>query len=140
IPKAQNNKNIQALFIHLDGLSIGLANIEELRTVIADFRATGKKVFTYMDSGDAKDYLVACESDRVCMPAPGWLMLVGTRTEIMFYKDLLEKLGIRADFLQMGVFKFAAEPFIRNSMSKEARSQYNLVLDDFFANCYVGSI
>jgi protease-4 len=140
IRKAQNDKNVQGLVLHLDGLQIGFAKMEELRRVIAEFRKSGKKVFTYMESGDAKDYLVACESDRVCMPAPGWLMLVGTRTEIMFYKDLLESLGIRADFLQMGIFKFAAEPFIRNSMSKEARSQYNLVLDDFFANCYVGSI
>jgi protease IV len=140
IRKAQNDKNVQGLVLHLDGLQIGFAKMEELRKVIAEFRRSGKKVFTYMESGDAKDYLVACESDRVCMPAPGWLMLVGTRTEIMFYKDLLESLGIRADFLQMGVFKFAAEPFIRNSMSKEAKAQYNLVLDDFFANCYVGSI
>ncbi len=140
IRKAQNDKNIQGLVLHLDGLQIGFAKMEELRKVIAEFKKSGKKVFTYMDSGDAKDYLVACEGDRVCMPAPGWLMLVGTRTEILFYKDLLERLGIRADFLQMGVFKFAAEPFIRNSMSKEAKSQYNLVLDDFFTNCYVGSI
>jgi protease IV len=140
IRKAQSDKNIQGLVIHLDGLQIGFAKMEELRKVIAEFRKSGKKVFTYMESGEAKDYLVACESDSVCMPAPGWLMLVGTRTEIMFYKDLLELLGIRADFLQMGVFKFAAEPFIRNNMSKEARSQYNLVLDDFFTNCYIGSI
>jgi protease-4 len=140
IRKAQNDKNIQGLVLHLDGLSIGYAKMEELRKVIAEFKKSGKKVFTYMESGDAKDYLVACEGDRVCMPAPGWLMLVGTRTEIMFYKDLLESLGIRADFLQMGVFKFAAEPYIRSSMSKEAKYQYNLVLDDFYANCYVGSI
>ncbi len=140
IRKAQNDKNIQGLVIHFDGLQIGFAKMEELRKVIAEFRKSGKKVFTYMESGEAKDYLVACESDSVCMPAPGWLMLVGTRTEIMFYKDLLELLGIRADFLQMGIFKFAAEPFIRNNMSKEAKSQYNLVLDDFFANCYVGAI
>lgn len=140
IRKAQNDKNIQGLVLHLDGLQIGFAKMEELRKVIAEFKKSGKKVFTYMESGDAKDYLIACEGDKVCMPAPGWLMLVGTRTEIMFYKDLLERLGIRADFLQMGVFKFAAEPFIRNSMSKEAKAQYNLVLDDFFANCYVGSI
>ncbi len=140
IRKAQNDKNIQGLVLHLDGLQIGFAKMEELRQAIAEFRKSGKKVFTYLEAGEAKDYLVACESDRVCMPAPGWLMLVGTRTEIMFYKDLLESLGIRADFLQMGIFKFAAEPFIRNNMSKEARSQYNLVLDDFFANCYVGSI
>jgi len=140
IRKAKNDPNVQGLVLHLDGLSIGFAKMEELRRAIAEFRGTGKKVFSYMDSGDAKDYLIACEGDRVCMPAPGWLMLVGTRTEIMFYKDLFEKLGIHADFLQMGIFKFAAEPFIRNSMSKEARSQYNLVLDDFYANCYIGSI
>src|ERR1019366_6158760 len=140
ILKAKNDKNVGGLLIHLDGLQIGFAKMEELRQAIADFRKSGKKVFTYMESGDAKDYLVASEGDRVCMPAPGWLMLVGTRTEIMFYKDLFEKLGIRADFLQMGIFKFAAEPFIRSSMSKEAKFQYNLVLDDFYANAYVGSI
>jgi protease IV len=140
ILKAKNDKNVGALLIHVDGLQIGFAKMEELRRAIADFKKSGKKVFTYMESGDAKDYLVACEGDRVCMPAPGWLMLVGTRTEILFYKDLLEMLGIRADFLQMGIFKFAAEPFIRNNMSKEARAQYNLVLDDFYKTCYLGSI
>ena len=140
IHKAATDKNVQGLLLHIDGLQIGYAKMEALRKAIADFRKTGKKVFAYVESGEAKDYLVACESDRVCMPAPGWLMLVGTRTEILFYKDLFEKLGITADFLQMGIFKFAAEPFIRNSMSKEAKAQYNLVLDDFFANCYVGSI
>jgi len=140
IRKASGDKNVQGLVLHLDGLSIGYAKMEELRKAIAEFRATGKKVFAYMESGDSKDYLVACEADHVAMPAPGWLMMVGTRTEIMFYKDLFEKLGIRADFLQMGIFKFAAEPFIRNSMSKEAKAQYNLVLDDFYMNCYIRSI
>ena len=140
IRKALNDKNVDGLVLHIDGLQIGFAKMEELRKAIAEFRKSGKKVYTYLEAGEAKDYLVACESDRVCMPAPGWLMLVGTRTEIMFYKDLFEKLGIRADFLQMGIFKFAAEPFIRSSMSKEAKAQFNLVLDDFFANCYVGSI
>ncbi|MBI3824122.1 MAG: signal peptide peptidase SppA [Planctomycetes bacterium] len=140
IKKAMNDKNVEGLVLHLDGLSIGYAKMEELRKAISDFRKSGKKVFAYMDSGDSKDYLVSCEADAVCMPASGWLMLVGTRTEVMFYKDLLEKLGIRADFLQFGIFKFAAEPFIRNNMSKEARAQYSLVLDDFFTHSYVGSI
>ena len=140
ILKAKNDKNVSGLLIHLDGLQIGYAKMEELRRAIAEFKKSGKKVFTYMESGDAKDYLVACDGDRVCMPAPGWLMLVGTRTEILFYKELFEKLGIRADFLQMGIFKFAAEPYIRNNMSPEAKAQYNLVLDDFFTNSYVGSI
>src|SRR3954464_10376792 len=70
IRKAMNDPAVQGLVLHLDGLQVGFAKMEELRRALAEFRKTGKKVFTYMDSGDAKDYLVACESDHICMPAP----------------------------------------------------------------------
>lgn len=140
IHKAQNDATVGALYIHLDGLNVGWAKIDEIRSALAAFRETGRKVYAYLESGEAKDYMVASDADRVCVPAPGWLMIVGMRTEITFFKELLEKLGIKADFLQMGIFKFAAEPFTRSKMSPEAKSQYKLVLDDFFDNSYVGSI
>jgi protease-4 len=140
IKKAQDDPHVQALFIQLDGLECGYAKINELRKAIEEFRKTGKKVYAFVEGGEAKDYLVASAADKVAMPASGWLMLVGTRMEIAFYKDLLEKLGIKADFLQMGVFKFAAEPLTRSKMSAEAQKQFNLFLDDLFANVYVGSI
>src|SRR5262249_12932575 len=84
--------------------------------------------------------LVASECDLVCLPEPGWLMLTGLRSEIVFFKELLEKLGIKADFLQMGIYKFTAEPFTRSSMSPEARAQMKLVVDDFFDHSLVGSV
>jgi len=140
IRKAAADKDVHGLVLHLDGLQIGYAKMEELRTTIAEFKKSGKKVFAYMESGDAKDFLVACEADRIVMPVSGTLMLVGTRAEIWFYKELFDKLGIHADFLQMGIFKFTPEPYLRTDMSKEAKAQYEIVFDDLYANCYIGSI
>src|SRR5262249_10195233 len=54
--------------------------------------------------------------------------------------DLLGKLGVKADMLQMGDFKGAAEPFTRSSMSPEFRQQLESVLDDFFEKSIVDTI
>ncbi len=136
VRKAQNDSKIQGLILHFDGLELGYARVAELRQALADFRKSGKKLYAYLESGTSKDYLVACEADKVCMPASGMLMLMGTRAELMFFKGLLEKLGIRAEFLQFGIFKSAGERFTRDRLSDPAQKQYELVLNDFFATSY----
>jgi protease-4 len=140
IQKASKDSDIQGIVIHLDGIEGGWAKIEELRRAIAKAKKAGKKVYAYLESENARDYLAASEADLVAMPRSGAIMLVGIRAEITFFKDLLERLGIRADFLQMGIFKAAAEPFTRSKMSPEAKSQFKLVIDDFFNTAYIGSI
>ena len=51
-------------------------------------------------------------------------MLTGLAAEVTFYKSLLDKLGVEADFIQVGDFKGAAEPFTRTEMSPEFRKQF----------------
>jgi protease-4 len=140
IAKASKDAEVAGILIHLDGITAGWAKIAELRKAIADARKAGKKVFAYLDDGTSRDFIVATEADIVAMPPGGELMIVGMRAEITFFKEMLEKLGIRADFLTMGVFKSAAEPYTRKDMSPEAKAQYKLVLDDFFEGIYVGSV
>lgn len=140
IAKAAKDKSVHALIIQIEGTPMNWAKIEELRGAIDAFRKTGKKTYAYLDSADTREYLSASACDLVCVPEAGWLMIVGLRAEVSFYKDLLEKLGIKADFLQMGVYKFAAEPYTRSKMSPEAKAQLKLVLDDFYDKCLVGGI
>jgi protease-4 len=140
IRKAAGDQNVGALVLQFDDLQLGFARMEELRRAIAEFKKSGKKVFAYLESGSGGDYLVACEADHVCMPASAALMLIGLRAEIFFYKELLDRLDIRAEYLHVGIFKSAAEPYLRTGMSKEAKAQYNLVFDDLYAGCYVGPI
>ncbi len=140
IKKAQADPTVHALLLHVDGVNVSWAKVDELRKAIAEFRKSGKKTYAYLEAGDSKDYLVGCECDLVCLPGSGWLMLTGVQAEVTFFKELLEKLGIRADFIQMGVYKSAAEMFTRSRMSPEAKAQLKLVLDDFFDHGLVGSV
>jgi protease IV len=140
IKKAQEDKNVQALYLEIEDLNIGWAKVEELRAAIAGFRKTGRKAVAYMESGTTKDFLVAAACDRVTVPPSGWLMLTGLQAQVTFFKGLLDKLGIIADFLHMGIYKSAAEMLTRTNMSPEARKQTELVFNDFFKNCLVAPI
>lgn len=140
IKKARNDSTIQALYLQFHGLEIGWGKVDELRRAIADFRASGKKAYAYLEEGEAKDYLVALACDEVFLPSAGWLMVNGMRAEVAFYKDLFDWLGVKADMLQMGDFKGAAEPYTRSSMSKEFRQQLEKVIDDYYEKSYVDTI
>src|SRR5262249_30462102 len=122
------------------GAGIGWGKLDELRRPIADYRKSGKKVYAYLEAGDSHDYLAALACDQMFMPESGSLMLTGVRSEVTFYKDLFDKIGVKADMLQMGDFKGAAEPFTRSSLSKENRQQLESVLDDYYDNSLVAAI
>jgi protease-4 len=134
IKKAKADPNIQGLYLQIDEVKVGWGMLDELRRAIADFRKSGKKAYAYLEAGDAKDYLLATACDEIALPEAGWLMLTGVRMEVEFYKDLFDKIGVKADMLQMGDFKGAAEPFTRSKMSPQFRQQLELVLDDYYEN------
>jgi protease-4 len=140
IKKAKDSKDIQALYLQIDDLAIGWAKVNELRKAIADFRASGKKVFAFLESGGARDYMVAGACDEICLPESGWLMITGMRLEAMFFKDLLDKIGAKADVIKIGDYKGAAEPFTRTGMSPEVRKNYESLVDDLYDNDYVATI
>jgi protease-4 len=140
IKKAEKDPAVKALYLQLDGASIGLGKLDELSKTIHDFRKSGKKVYAYVESGEPRDYLLALACDEVVMPESGWLMLVGMRMEVSFYKELFDKIGVKADMLQMGDFKGAAEPFTRTNLSEPNRKQLQSLLDDNFDHSLVGRI
>lgn len=143
IKKAKKDANVKALLLHVEGLEFGLfsfGKVDEVRRAIADFRSSGKKVYCYTEDIGGMDYLIASACDSICLPEGGSFGLLGLRIEMDFYKDTLEMIRVKADFLTMGDAKGAAEPFTRDSMSPENKKQYNLVLDDFYENGIVKTI
>ncbi len=140
IKKAKTDKTIKGLYLYIDNVGIGWAKLDELTRALADFRKSGKKVFAYLDSAETMDYLLALACDEVCLPESGSLMLTGLRAEVTFYKDLFDKVGVKADMLTMGDAKTAAEPFMRTSLTDASRKQLKGVLDDRFDHDLVGRI
>jgi protease-4 len=137
LTKAKDDANVKSVYLQLEDLHIGWGKLDELRRAIADVRASGKKVYAHLESADAKTLLTALACDVVAMPESGDVLIQGMRAEVTFYKDFFEKLHLRADFLQMGDYKGAAEPYTRSSMSPQFRRQFETVIDDFFEKSYV---
>ncbi len=111
IDAAVADKKIAGIVLSLKSPGIGRGKVEELRAAVARARKAGKKVYALADELSNGDFLLASACDEVILPPSGTVTASGVRAEVTFYKDLFDKLGVKADMLQVGDFKGAAEPF-----------------------------
>jgi protease-4 len=132
LDRAAKDKEIAGVVLDIRNPGIGRAKIDELREAIGRFRKSGKKIYAQIESGMPADYLVACACDEIVMPAPGMLLLPGVHAEATFYKGLLGKVGVEADFIHIGAFKGAAEPFTREGFSEPVRENMNALIDSLY--------
>lgn len=132
LEKAAKDKSIAGVVLDIQNPAIGRGKIDELRGAISRFRATGKKTYAMMESAMPADYLVACACDEIVMPETGIIVLPGVHAEATFYKKLLDKLGIEADFIHIGDYKGAAEPMTREQYSEPVRENMTSVIDSMY--------
>jgi protease IV len=127
--QAKNDSKIAGVVLQIREPEIGR---DEFRAAIDRLRKAGKKVYADVRMADSKPYLLASACDEIIMPESGTLAVTGVRAELTFYKDLLDKLGVKAEMMQIGAYKGAAEPLTRSGMSPEFRKQFELVIDNYY--------
>lgn len=132
LDKAAGDARIKGVLLSIDSPSLGRGRTEELRAAIKRLRRAGKTVAAHLVSGSPAHYAVACACDTVSMPPASTLEITGVRAEMMFFKSLLDRLGVAAEILQVGEFKGAAEPLMRDSMSPQLRAQYEAFVGDLY--------
>jgi len=137
--KAKVDKRIKAILLDIDMSGVGWAKAEEIRDAIADFRTSGKPVYSYMEFGLNKEYYIANACDRIYMAPPGELFTTGLAADVMFFRGSLDKLGVYPDIYQIGKYKSAADIFTRKEMSDAHREATNSLLDDLYGR-YVEAI
>ena len=127
IDAAKSEKRINGIYLDFgEGSSIDWAQSEELRDAILDYRsATGKPVYAFASAYTQPAYLLATAADRVMLHPDGMLLFTGIGGEVMFYKDLLDKLEVKVDLIRpnSNSFKSAGETYTRNNMSEANREQ-----------------
>ena len=126
---------IKGVFLRLSPLGGAWARAAELRSALARVREAKKPVHCHFDMLDNAGYSVLASScDRVSMGPTGLLMLTGIQAESVYAKDLLELVGLRAELLQVGRFKGAADALTRSSMPEDVREILNALVDDLQGN------
>ena len=129
---AKRDREIAGALIKIGGSRYGIGRLQEIRDAILDFKASGKKVVGYMTNCSTGNYLIASVCDRIVLHPSGEVRLIGLRSEISFYKGVLDKLGIRADLEHIGEYKSASDIFTREEMSEAHREVQNAILDDLY--------
>ena len=132
---------VKFIFMKPDGVMGGMAQIEELRTALENFRKSGKAIVSYMENPTNAGYYLASVSDKIYMTSHdgGMNMLTGASSQMIFLKDLLAKLGINVQLIRHGKYKSAGEMFIRNSASKENLEQNEAMVQSVW-NSWAGLI
>src|SRR5262245_5612141 len=127
------------VLLKIDGLAAGWATLQSLRSELAHFRASGKRVVAYLLTPDMAGYYAACAADEILIPPSAFLMITGLRAEVQFLKDALAKVGLAAEVEAVSPYKSAGEMFVRSDISPENREQLERLLDLRFAEI-VGAI
>ena len=132
IEMAAADPAIKFIYINPNEMNIGVANLEEVRNALLNFRKSGKAIISYADNFSQGGYYLASVSDKIYLNSDGSGAMVGLGSTMMFFKDLLDKLGIEVQLIRHGKFKAAAEQFVADGISKENYEQNKEMIDSIW--------
>ena len=119
---ARDDDRVKAIALDLDGfLGGGQPAIAALGEKLDEVKKSGKPVVAFATGYTDDRYQLAAHASEIWMPAMGAIAVTGPGGNNLYFKGLLDKLGVTANIYRVGTYKSAVEPFIRNDMSPEAR-------------------
>jgi protease-4 len=126
---AKDDSRVKAVALDLDSFTGGgQTAIGDVADAVRRVRASGKPVVAYATGYTNDSYQLAAAASEVWLNPLGAVVVTGPGGTNLYYKGLLDKLGVTANVYRVGTYKSAVEPFIRNDMSPEAKQNY-LALD-----------
>lgn len=132
IEAAKTDDNIKGISILNDNSSLGMAQYKSLRDELERFKASGKFIMAYANSYSQKEYYLNSVANTVYLNPIGEMDFKGLSAEILFFKDLQEKSGIKMEVIRHGKYKSAVEPFLDNKMSDANREQITVLLNSIW--------
>ncbi|MBN6076164.1 signal peptide peptidase SppA [Aggregatibacter actinomycetemcomitans] len=135
IDSAALDDKVRGLVLDLNYFQGGdLPSLEFVGASIENFKKNGKQVIAYSDNYNRAQYFLASYADEVYMNPVGTVSIDGLVQENLYYKDMLDSLEVNPHVFRVGTYKSAVEPFLRNDMSDEAKTNLRRWLDIMWNN------
>jgi protease-4 len=132
---AKKDDHVEGIIIRLGGLDTGLgtvAIVQEIRKELLDFKASGKKIYIYLESEAlGNGYYLASVADYIMLPPGGAVGLLGLKLTVQRITQLYEKVGISWHVIKQGQYKDATNPFSKK-MTPEQQAQLEHVVNDLY--------
>ena len=132
LEKAATDMELKAVVLDVDNSNLSLAQIQEIRDHLLTLRKADKDVWLYTERLSTTTALLGSAANHMTLMPVGNVMLNGLYAENMYFKSLLDKVGVKVEVIHIGDFKSAGETFYRDSPSKYAAEQQDQLLDSLF--------
>jgi len=132
IKKAAADNNVKGIYLELGINMNSFATLEEIRNELIAFKKSKKFVIAYGELADQKSYYLCSVADKVYLNPAGELVLNGLSSNVMYLKNMFEKIGVNPELIRHGKFKSAGEPLIADKMSYANREQISSYLGSLY--------
>jgi len=133
LKNAKLDDKVKGVFLKIGPFDGGFASLQDIRQSIADFKESGKFVYAHADFMDEKGFYLASIADSLFMNPAGDFFLNGFSSNIIYFKEALDKMGVKMQAIRVGEFKGAVEPYTSTSMSDENREQIQAYIDELYS-------
>ena len=123
IKNAKDDSRIEGILLDCKGASVGISQSEDIINALKEFKTSNKWIWSYADTYTQTDYFIASVADSVFLNPIGMVDIHGLSGQVIFFKGLMDKIGIEAQIVKVGTYKSAVEPFMLTGMSDANRQQ-----------------
>lgn len=138
IRHAKEQESVKGIYLDMGVFSGGTASLDAVRRALMDFKESGKFIVAYADNYTQGGYYLASVADKIYLNPQGILGLTGLSSRTMFYKGLLQKIGVEMMVFKVGTYKGAVEPFIADKLSDANREQITSYQNSIWGNITKG--
>ena len=133
--RAAEDDRIEGILIQADAVSGYPSMLGEVRDALVQFKESGKWIVAWSEVYTQSAYWLSTVADSVYLHPEGGIDMRGMGMETMFYKRMLEDVGVEMTIVRGpdNKYKSAVEPFFRESLSEANREQNMALLEDFWA-------
>ncbi len=132
--RAADDSRIKAIVLQPHGLAVGWAKADEIRQGLLKFKKSGKPIYCYLHTPGTKEYYLATAADKVFLAPDDRIDVKGLRVESTYWKNTLDKIGVKIEIEHAGKYKDFGDTYSRTSMTPETREVLNGFLDQFYGD------
>ncbi len=133
LEKAAADDRIEGVWFKMNNLAAPWPNLVALRDKMIDFKEESGK-FIYVSTDDIgfneQGYFLATAADSIFSPPETFFEFDGFFIQAVFFRDMLDKIGVEAEIFRAGEYKSAVEPFFRRDFSSENEEQLQSIVDN----------
>ena len=132
LKSAAGDSKIKGIYLKTSTVSAAPASIKAIRDALMEFKKSGKFVYAYSDVYTQNGYYMSTVADKILLNPSGDMSLKGYAFQLMFYKNLIDKMDVDVQIFRHGQFKSAVEPYFLDKMSEANREQMSTLANSLW--------